>query len=137
MNKYILLRIIDEGIINIKHTKAESPRQALIKWDLYPFIWPEGWEHLLPEDYVIPEDPDEADEKFQETISGLFSWEQAVARVCKFYNLDEDPKWSGDHEGNFIDGDSNAMYVIIEITPRFDIKFYPTQRDYLGKVIQI
>ena len=137
MNSYILLEIIDEGIIRIKQTKAETPWEAMVKWDLYPFSYPEDWEHLLPEDYVIPEDPDEADEKFQETISEIFSWEEAAVRVSRFYNFDKDPKWNEFEEGNYIDGDSNAAYVIIEITQDLEVSFYPDQRDYLGELIKL
>ena len=57
--------------------------------------------------------------------------------MCKFYNLDRDPKWNGFDEGNYVDGDSNAAYAIIEITQELELKFYPLQRDYLGNVIEL
>ena len=137
MNKYVVFQILDEGIVEIKETMAMTPRQAIAKWDLYPFTWPDDWLHLLPEDFRFPEDldEDELDEMTQEEVGKYCSWEQALNRVCKFYNLDSDLNWKAYDEGNYIDGDSNSHFAILEITRDLKLRFFPRQFSYVGERI--
>lgn len=128
MKTYILLEIIDEGIISSRTTTADSIREAIDKFHLYPFTWPDDWSHHIPEGLDWPEGEDEKDEFFQEQLMLMgFSYERCLDWVARqFYNAERDANVDTYFNGNYVDGDSNALCVIIEVGEG-GVVFYPPE----------
>jgi len=110
MKTYLLIGCIDEGIRTLMRTQALDVRDAIKKFKLYPYTYPDDWD-------------------------GKATYEHAFERVCRFYNVDNDPSVDLYHEGNFVDGDSAEAYVILELGD--EIHLYGAVSSYFKKVITI
>ena len=98
MNLYLLINASkDDDQILMSRVRAKDIRDAIVKFELFPFTYPDDWDN-------------------NETF------EEAFDSVCKFYNVDENT--TAYDEGNSISY-SLGSYVIYEISPDDKVETYP------------
>ena len=116
MNTYILLVVNGEGIQHRQVTEADSVGEAIEKFEFYPFN---------PTDFLQKADRGirKEWERGGEDIAG-WVWDRIRERASSFYNTGRFPRWDGRQHGNYIEGDSHSLHVIIEAGEE-GVCFYP------------
>lgn len=112
MYRYLLIEANDDGMRTAKYVLAKSPTDALRQTKLYPFVW--------PDDFVGTS----TDAQLMLNTSGLNTFEAALDYVARyFYGIDMPADHDVAQHGNYVDGDSNSQYTLIELHDTYIIQY--------------
>jgi len=114
-NTYILIEANDRGITTSNDCTAVSIDEALIAFEYGPGGLENHWENMIDQEIVS------GDEDFNPEHPAFKDRALHTARC--FFGLEdgEDPE----QHGNYIDGDSNSAFKLIEITSSGEVNSYP------------
>jgi hypothetical protein len=112
---YVLVGGYDEGPNDFSTTLANTPEEAIRNLELDPFTWPEDWEYFH-NNYPRVRGHQEEEPPKGTMLNPYYtdSREGAIDRVLQFLGI----RYKGIktwNNGNCVDGDSNSLYVLLEI----------------------